>query len=128
MAGPNSVLLVDDEPHIRLYLKAILKRLGVETFYEADDGEPGVELYRQEKPDLVLLDINMPNMDGLEALSQIVEIDPNAVVIMMTAQASRKAVEKSGEEGATYYIRKDTLKEELIAILKDVFSQIWDEE
>ena len=72
MAGPNSVLLVDDEPHIRLYLKAILKRLGVETFYEADDGEPAVEIYRQEKPDLVLMDINMPNMDGLEALSKIV--------------------------------------------------------
>ena len=44
---------------------------------------------------------------------------------MLTAQASRKAVEKSGEEGATYYIRKDTLREEMIEIFKDVFSQIW---
>ncbi len=127
MAGPKSVLLVDDEAHIRLYLKAILKRLGVETFFEADDGAPAIEIYRREKPDLVLLDINMPNMDGLAALPKIVEIDPDAVVIMLTAQASRKAVEKSGEEGASYYIRKDTLREEMIEIFKDVFSQIWED-
>ncbi len=64
MAGPSSVLLVDDEAHIRLYLKALLKRLGVETFYEASDGEPAIALYEQEKPDLVLLDVNIPAWTG----------------------------------------------------------------
>ena len=125
MAGPSSVLLVDDEAHIRLYLKALLKRLGVETFYEASDGEPAIALYEQEKPDLVLLDVNMPGMDGLEVLERITAKDPDAVVIMLTAQASRKVVERSSEGGARQYIRKDSLKEEMIKILEETFADIW---
>lgn len=125
MNRPNSALIVDDEPHLRMYLKLLLKQIGFRTFSEAKNGQEGVDLYKARRPDLVLLDVNMPVKEGLEALEEIIDFDGNAVVVMASSVASRQAVERSVELGASYYIRKDTPKEEITEQLNALIDDIW---
>lgn len=127
MSQPTHALLVDDEQHLRMYLKLILKQVGFTDFYEAVNGEEAVELYKAHQPDLVLMDVNMPKKEGMEALQDIIEFDEDAVVIMTTSVASREAVQTSAELGATHYIRKDTPKDEMIALLKGIVEEIWED-
>ncbi|MEX0325220.1 MAG: response regulator transcription factor [Puniceicoccaceae bacterium] len=128
MAKPNSALVADDENHIRSYVRIILNHLGIETVYEAKSGVEAVESFQENRPDVVFLDINMPGLTGLEALPKILEIDPDAVVLMLTGHASRHLVEGSAKAGATHYIRKDTPQQEITSMLKDLFSEIFGEE
>ncbi len=126
MKRPNTALIVDDEPHIRMYLKLILKKVGFKTFIEAKNGQEGIDLYKLRKPDLVLLDVNMPVKEGMEALDEIMEFDPTAVVVVTSSVASRQAVEQSVELGASYYIRKDTPKEDIAKQLDTLIDDIWE--
>ena len=125
MSQPTHALLVDDEQHLRMYLKLILKQVGFTDFYEAVNGEEAVELYKAHQPDLVLMDVNMPKKEGMEALEEIIAFDEEAVVIMTTSVASREAVQRSAELGATHYIRKDTPKDEMIGLLRGIVAEIW---
>lgn len=127
MAIPDLALLVDDEPHVRLFVKFILRKLGIQQIHEACNGREGLEKYKTLDPDLVIMDINMPDMDGLEALDAIMEYDPDAAVFMLTAQASRQSVEKSSDMGACYFIRKDTPKKELEIIFQNAMDDIFDD-
>ncbi len=126
MKRPNSALIVDDEPHLRMYLKLLLKQIGFSTFSEAQNGQEGIDLYKARRPDLVLLDVNMPVKEGMEALEEIMEFDEDAVVVMASSVASRQAVERSVELGASYYIRKDTPKEDIVAQLNTLIDDIWE--
>jgi two-component system chemotaxis response regulator CheY len=74
----GSILLVDDEAHIRKFISLLLRHLGVERIFEAANGSLALEVYKREKPDLVMLDVNMPVMDGIETLRALKEIDPTA--------------------------------------------------
>lgn len=125
MTRPISALIVDDEEHLRLYLKLVLKQIGFEQFVEASNGQEAVDLYKEKPADLVLMDVNMPIKEGMEALEEIIEHDNDAVVVMASSVASRKAVESSLEKGASYYIRKDTPKDEIITILNRLIGEIW---
>ncbi len=125
MGRPVSALVVDDEQHLRMYLKLILKQIGFTTFHEAANGQEAVDLYKEKKPELVLMDVNMPIKEGMEALSEIVEFDDEAVVVMTTSVASRQAVEASVALGASHYIRKDTPKDEVVEILNELIEEIW---
>jgi two-component system chemotaxis response regulator CheY len=125
---PKSVLIVDDEAHVRLYIRMLLKNMGVEHFIEGGNGKEGIELYREHRPDLALFDINMPVLDGLSALKEVMEEDPDACVIMMTAEATRQAVEESGGCGAVEFIRKDTPRAAIQEILEELFEEIYGEE
>ncbi len=126
MKRPYTALIVDDEPHLRMYLKLLLKQIGFKTFSEAQNGQEGVDLYKSRRPDLVLLDVNMPVKEGMEALEEIMEFDENAVVVMASSVASRQAVERSVELGASYYLRKDTPKEEIVEQLNTLIEDIWE--
>jgi two-component system chemotaxis response regulator CheY len=128
MANPNSALIADDEKHIRSYVRLILNRLGVEEVYEVNDGASAVESYRENHPDIVLLDINMPGMTGLEALPKILEIDPEAIVVMLTGHASRHLIEGSAKAGAVNYIRKDTPQQEISDMLTELFKELYEED
>ncbi|WP_269525821.1 response regulator transcription factor [Coraliomargarita parva] len=128
MSRPTRALIVDDEPHLRMYLKLILKQIGFTDFLEAENGQVGVDLYKEQTPDLVLMDVNMPVMEGLEALELIMQHDEEAVVVMTTSVASRQAVEQSVELGASHYIRKDTPKEQIIELLDKLIREIWEED
>ncbi|MEO0510642.1 MAG: response regulator [Verrucomicrobiota bacterium] len=126
MSRPDTVLIVDDEAHLRTYLKLILKQIGFTVFHEAANGQEGIDNYKELKPDLVLMDVNMPVKEGMEALKEIMEFDEDAVVVMTTSVASRQAVETSVELGASRYIRKDLRKEEIAEALNALINEIWE--
>ena len=111
------VLLADDEAHVRLLVRTVVTSIGFEVVGEAADGKKAVELFDSLSPDLILLDINMPVMDGLTALKQLRARSDTVAIIMLTSLASTEVVEESLMAGATYHLRKDLpvgeLKEEI---------------
>lgn len=115
----GTILLVDDEAHIRKFVSLILKQLGAPKLLEAANGEEALEVYQRETPDLVLLDISMPLLDGLATLKKLKEMDPQCVVVMLTSMVNRQSVDEALEAGATNYIRKDTPKEEITKALAE---------
>jgi DNA-binding NarL/FixJ family response regulator len=121
MPFPTSALIADDEPHLRVYLRMILQQLGVKTIHEVKSGSEVMDLYREHRPEVVFLDINMPGKSGLEVLPELLEYDPDAIAIMLTGHASRQLVESSERQGATQYIRKDTPREQIIELLRELF-------
>lgn len=120
MTFNGKVLLTDDEAHIRKFVSLILQKLGRPVIIEAGDGAAAIALYEQHKPDLVLLDVNMPNLDGVQTLERLLQIDPEAVVVMLTSLTNRQTVEDCVRLGATDYIRKDTPRDEMIAQLQRI--------
>lgn len=123
MAFNGKILLVDDEAHVRKYIGLIARQLGAPTLVEASNGQEAVARYQSEKPDLVLLDVNMPVQDGLQTLKQISQIDPDCIVVMLTSLASRDVVEQAIQLGAANYVRKDTPKEEILAALQQTIAE-----
>ncbi len=115
----GKVLLVDDEAHIRKFVGILLRQLGGPRVIEASNGSEAIQKFLDEKPDLVLLDVNMPILDGLGALKEIMRIDPEAVVIMLTSLTSRQNIQQAVDLGASNYIRKDTPKEEMLVAMKE---------
>ena len=115
----GTVLIVDDEPHIRKYIGLILRKFGNPTIVEAANGEEATALFPQHNPDLVLLDVNMPMMDGLQCLERLHAEHPDALVVMLTSLATRNVVERCLELGAVNFVRKDTPKDVMAKVLAD---------
>lgn len=128
MTFDGSILLVDDEPHIRKFVGILAKQLGNPTIFEASDGEEALDVYERERPDLVLLDISMPVMDGLETLRRLRLMDPDAAVIMLTSLVNRQSVEEALAHGAVAYLRKDLPKSEIAQALADTLAEVFDPE
>lgn len=122
MEFSGKVLIVDDEAHIRKYLSLIVKRLGNPVILEAQNGEEALMLYETHTPDIVLLDVNMPGMDGIQALEKLRQAHPKAVVVMLTSLAARNVVERCVELGAVNFLRKDTPKEAIAKIIADTIT------
>jgi two-component system chemotaxis response regulator CheY len=118
------VFLVDDEPHVRLYLRTILKGCPVEVVAEGASGREAVTGYDQMKPDVLLMDISMPYMTGMEALGEILEMDPDAKIILLTSITDQRSIRDALSRGATHYIRKDTPVEDILAALQNCFDDI----
>jgi two-component system chemotaxis response regulator CheY len=100
------ILITDDALFMRVTLKNILTQNGFEVVGEAANGFESVELYKQLKPDVVTMDITMPEMDGLQALKAIRAIDPNASVVMCTAMGQKNMVVEAIQSGAKDFIVK----------------------
>ncbi|MDA3130603.1 response regulator [Aliibacillus thermotolerans] len=102
----HSVLIVDDAAFMRMMIKDILEKNGYEVAGEAKDGKEAVELYQELNPDLVTMDITMPEMDGITALKEIKKLDPNAKVIMCSAMGQQAMVIDAIQAGAKDFVVK----------------------
>ena len=102
----KNILIWDDAAFMRMMIKDILTKNGYNIAGEAENGAKAVEKYNELKPDLVLMDITMPEMDGIQALKKIKETDPNASVIMCSAMGQQAMVIESIQSGAKDFIVK----------------------
>jgi two-component system chemotaxis response regulator CheY len=103
---------------MRVTLKNILTQHGFEVVGEAQNGRESVEMYQSLKPDLVTMDITMPEMDGLQALKEIKAIDPNAKVIMCTAMGQKNMVVEAIQAGAKDFIVKPFQPDRVVDAVK----------
>ncbi|MBF0117370.1 MAG: response regulator transcription factor [Desulfobacterales bacterium] len=117
------ILIADDEIHIRMMLKMAMISMGTEVVGEAKNGAEAIELFKKAKPDIMLLDVNMPIKTGDEVLKAIKSEFPDACIIMMTSVADSETVENCINLGAATYILKDTPLNEM----KQMIKEAWDE-
>ncbi len=99
-------MIADDSDAIRLVLKDILSIGEHEVLTEATDGAEAVDFYQEHTPDLLLLDLAMPKKDGLAVVKEVMQIDRNAKIILITASDDQKIISKCMESGASSYISK----------------------
>lgn len=116
----KKVLIVDDAEFMRMALKSMLERNGFEVVGEAENGAVGIKKYMILQPDVVTMDITMPQLDGIEALKQIRKIDPNSKVVMVSSMGHEKAVRESVVLGAKSFILKPLKEDHVVKTLKQV--------
>lgn len=116
----KKILLVDDAAVIRLILRNLLSDAGYEIAGEASNGAEAIRQYKQLKPDLVMMDITMPEMSGLSALAGIREIDPNAKVVMCSAMGQKGLVIDAMDAGALNFITKPFEKEKVLEVVSKI--------
>jgi two-component system chemotaxis response regulator CheY len=107
----KKILLVDDSRASRYIIKGCLPKDRDYELSEAADGKAGLEMYKEFKPDLTILDLTMPVMDGYEALEEIIKYDSSALVIVLTADIQKKAREKVKDLGGFKIIPKPPSRE-----------------
>lgn len=116
------VVIAEDEALIRLDLKEMLEEEGYTVVGEAGDGEQAVELAREHRPDLVILDVKMPKMDGISAAEKIAE-ESIAPVLMLTAFSQRDLVERARDAGAMAYLVKPFSKADVVPAIEMAVSR-----
>ena len=116
----KNILICDDAAFMRMMIKDILSKNGYNVAGEAENGAKAVEKYNELKPDLVLMDITMPEMDGIQALKKIKESDPSALVIMCSAMGQQAMVIESIQAGAKDFIVKPFQADRVIEAVKKV--------
>ncbi len=114
-------LVVDDSSFARTILKDILSDMGFSVIYEAKDGKEAVDVFVQQKPDLVTMDIIMPRSDGLQALREIIGIEPHANVIMVSALGQDRVVEEALKLGAKGFVVKPFMPSKIKEIVRMIF-------
>lgn len=116
----KKVLIVDDAAFMRAAIRTILERNGFEVVGEAENGAIGVRKYQELRPDIVTMDITMPEMTGLEALKHIRSFDPDAKVVMITAMGQEHLVKEAILSGAKSFIVKPFKEDHVIQTLKEL--------
>lgn len=111
------ILIVDDAVFMRLSLRTMLEKNGFQVIGEAENGMKAIELYKVLKPDIVTMDITMPEMEGIEALEQILKIDPGANVIMISSLGQETKVRQAIILGAKGFIVKPFKEDYLVKAL-----------
>lgn len=117
------ILIVDDAAFMRMMIKNILLKNGYEVVGEAENGKIAVDLYKENKPDLVTMDITMPEMEGIDAVKAIREMDPNASIIMCSAMGQQSMVMDAIQAGAKDFIVKPFQQDRLLQAIERVLSR-----
>ncbi|NLY88816.1 MAG: response regulator [Firmicutes bacterium] len=115
----HRIMLVDDAKVMRLMLTRIFEKAGYEIAGEASNGLEAVEKYKEIKPDLVMMDITMPEMSGIDAVKEIRKFDPDARIIMCTAMGQRPLVVEAITAGALNYIVKPFTPSKVLETVKE---------
>lgn len=116
----KKILIVDDAAFMRMMLKNILTQNGYEIAGEASNGLEAVTLYKELKPDLVTMDITMPEMDGITAVKEIKKLDPEAKIIMCSAMGQQAMVIESIQAGARDFVVKPFQPDRVLEAVKKV--------
>ena len=116
----KNILIVDDSAFMRMMIKDILTKNGYNVIGEAENGAKAFEKYNELKPDLVLMDITMPEVDGIAALKKIKGADPNALIIMCSAMGQQAMVIEAIQGGAKDFIVKPFQPDRVLEAVKKV--------
>jgi two-component system chemotaxis response regulator CheY len=116
----KKVLVVDDAAFMRMAIKNILYKNGFEDVEEAANGVECMQKYKELRPDIVTMDITMPEMTGLEALKSIIEFDPNAKVVMVSAMGQEVLIRESIMNGAKSFIVKPFKEDHVVKTLNKI--------
>jgi two-component system, chemotaxis family, chemotaxis protein CheY len=114
----NRILVVDDAAFMRMMIRDILTKNGYDVVGEAYDGVQTIDKFKEVKPDLITMDITMPEMDGIHALKEIKKLDPNAKVIMCSAMGQQAMVIDAIQAGAKDFIVKPFQPDRVIEAIK----------
>lgn len=116
----KKILLIEDSTFERKAIINILKKAGYSEFIEAETGEDGIAKYKASKPDLILLDLRLPGIDGLEAFKEIRKIDPKVKVIVVSIVTRQESVDAATKLGAKAYVMKPVTEAKLVPEVKKV--------
>ncbi|WP_019879190.1 response regulator [Succinispira mobilis] len=117
------ILVVDDAAFMRMMIKDILSKNGFEVVGEAENGQIAVEKYKELKPDLVTMDITMPELDGIGAVKEIKKINPAAVIVMCSAMGQQSMVIEAIQAGARDFIVKPFQADRVVEAIKKALGQ-----
>lgn len=118
----NGILIVDDASFMRMMIKDILSKNGFTVVGEAENGLKAVEKYKELKPNLVIMDITMPEMDGIQAVKEIKKINNDAKIVMCSAMGQQAMVIEAIQAGAKDFIVKPFNADRVIEAVKKVLS------
>ena len=118
----NTVFIVDDHPVIRLAIRMLLEHEGYEIVGETDNGVDAMQMIRECVPDLIILDISIPKLDGLEVLSRFNTMNSTLKTLVLTAQSPKLFAMRCMQSGAAGYVCKQEELSELVSAIKAVFS------
>lgn len=117
-------MIVDDASFMRMSLKKIITRLGFEVIAEADNGQSAITKFKELRPDVVTLDITMPEMNGIEALKEIKKLDPAARVVIVSAMGQEGYVREAVLNGARDFILKPFKEETVNAVMESLYKSL----
>lgn len=116
------VILIDDHALFRVGLEGLLERRGIEVAAAVGDGQEGIRLIGELSPDIILLDLRMPEMGGLELLKRLSAMDTAAPIVMLTTSSDEQDLAEALRNGAKGYLLKDMEPDELVSALHDIMS------
>ncbi|SKC74350.1 response regulator [Maledivibacter halophilus] len=116
----NGILIVDDAAFMRMMIRDILTKNGYEILGEAENGQKAVEKFKELNPDLVIMDITMPEVDGIQAVKEIKKISPDAKIVMCSAMGQQAMVIESIQAGAKDFIVKPFQADRVLEAVKKV--------
>ena len=117
------ILIVDDSKTSRRFLRNMLEKAGHEIVYEAFHGREGVDKYKELHPDIVTMDITMPVLDGIDAVSEIMDYDKEAKVIMVTAAGQKNNMVEALKKGASDFIQKPFESDVILEVVQKVLEE-----
>lgn len=117
----KKVLIVDNSSYMRMFIRKIIEKDGFNSIFEADGKDKAIEVFNNENPEIVILDLNMSEykMDGIHVLTEIMKINPEAIVIIASAVGHENVKEECIELGAKSYIRKPFDAKKLLKVLEE---------